>query len=313
MLQRLCTADLAVPPGQVRHTLVLNRRGGIEADLTVARLAAEEYLVITGSAFATHDFGLLRDAIDASDRAALVDVTSGYAALGLVGPRSRELLQASCEHDLSPEAFPFRSVREVAVAGAPVLCMRVSYTGELAFELYVPTEFAVTVFDAIVAVGEPFGLRHAGYRAIDSLRLEKANKAWAAEIGPDYTPLEAGLGYAVSFRKAEDFPGRRALEAQRELPLAKRMATFTVDDPDTVLLGRETIYRDGEPMGWLMSGGYGHTVGLGIGLGYVRRPNGVTDELLAGGQWELEVAMRRVPAAVRPGAVVDPDGGRMRS
>ncbi len=313
VLQRLCTADLGIAPGQVRHTLVLNRKGGIEADLTVARLSADEYLVITGSAFATHDFGILGDAIGATDRAALVDVTSGYATLGLVGPRSRELLQAGCEQDLAPEAFPFRSVSEVAVGGAPVLCMRVSYTGELAFELYVPTELAVTVFDAIAAQGERFGLRHAGYRAIDSLRLEKANKAWGAEIGPDYTPLEAGLEYAVSFAKAEGFPGRRALEAQRERPLGKRMATFAVDDPDAVLLGRETIYRDGEPMGWLMSGGYGHTVGLGIGLGYVRRAEGVGDELLDSGDWELEVAMRRVPARLHRGALVDPGGARMRS
>lgn len=313
VLQRLCTADVSVEPGQVRHTLVLNGKGGIEADLTVARLSPDGYLVVTGSAFATHDFGILRGAIEAGDRAALVDVTSAYATLAVVGPRSRELLQSVCESDLSREAFSFRSVQNVVVAGAPVLCMRVSYTGELAFELYVPTEYALTVFDAIVATGSSFGLRHAGYRAIDSLRLEKANRAWAVEIGPDYTPLEAGLGYAVSFRKPERYPGRAALEAQRERPLGKRLVTFTVDDPDMVLLGRETIYRDGQPLGWLASGGYGHTVGCGIGLGYVQYAEGVTDELLGSGTWELEVAMRRVPTAVHRGAIVDPDGIRMRS
>jgi sarcosine dehydrogenase len=313
VLQRLCTADLSVSPGQVRHTLALNDRGGIEADLTVARLSPAEYLVVTGSAFATHDFGILRDAIGPGERAVLVDMTSAFATLGVVGPASRELLQAICEDDLSPEAFPFRSVREIVVAGAPVLALRVSYTGELSYELYVPAEYAVTVFEAIVAAGTPLGLRHAGYRALDSLRLEKANKAWAADIGPDYTPLEAGLDYAVSFGKDAAFRGRDALLAQRRGTLAKRLATFATDDPDVLLLGRETIYRDGEAVGWLMSGGYGHTVGLSIGLGYVRRADGVTDEYLASGSWEVEAFMRRVPARMQLEPLYDPQGGRMRS
>ena len=311
-LQRLCTADMSVAPGQVRHTLVLNEKGGIEADLTVARLSPSEYFVVTGSAFATHDFSLLREGIDSDERAALVDVTSGFATLGVVGPRSRELLQTICEHDLAPAAFPFRAAQEIVAAGAPVVALRVSYTGELGYELNVPAEYAVVVFEAIVAAGAAFGLRHAGYRALDSLRLEKANKAWAADIGPDYTPLEAGLGYAVSFRKETPFRGRDALLAQRDRPLAKRMATFTTDDADVLLLGRETIYRDGEAVGWLMSGGYGHTVGLSIGLGYVRRAEGVTDEYLASGAWELEASMRRVPARVALGPLYDPEGARMR-
>jgi 4-methylaminobutanoate oxidase (formaldehyde-forming) len=313
VLQRLCTADLAVEPGQVRHTLVLNRRAGIEADLTVARLSDEAFLVVTGSAFATHDFGLLRTGIGERDRAALVDVTSAYAVLGVVGPRSRELLQPICEQDLSSEAFPFRAAQELVVGRAPCLALRVSYTGELGYELYVPAEYAATVFDAIVAAGASLGLCHAGYRALDSLRLEKGNKAWAVDIGPDYTPLEAGLGYAVSWRKAEPFPGRDALAAQREGPLRKRLVGFTVDDPEAVLLGRETIYRDGRPLGWLTSGGFGHTVGLGVGLGYVRDPDGVRDELLETGEWEVEVAMRRYPARVHLRPLVDPAGERMRA
>ena len=312
VLQRLCTADLAVAPGQVRHTLVLNGSGGIECDLTIARLSETQYLAVTGSAFAAHDFGILREAIGEGDRAALVDVTSAYAVLAVVGPRSRELLQEITEQDLSADAFPFRSVQEIVVAGAPVRALRVSYTGELAFELYVPAEYAATVFDAIAAAGERQGLRHAGYRAIDSLRLEKANKAWAVDIGPDYTPLEAGLSYAVSFKKDVGFPGREAILSQREQPLRKRLVTFTVEDPDVLLLGRETIYRDDEAMGWLMSGGYAHTAGLGVGLGYVRRADGVTDELLGSGSWELEVAMQRVPAVLRTAPLVDPSGERMR-
>jgi 4-methylaminobutanoate oxidase (formaldehyde-forming) len=312
VLQRTCTANLAVSPGQVRHTLVLNQRGGIEADLTVARLAEDEYLVVTGSAFATHDFGILREAIGEADRAALVDVTSAYAVLGVVGPRSRALLQDVSESDLTPDSFPFRAAQEIVVAGAPVCALRVSYTGELSFELYTPVEYAATVFDALVATGSAHGLRHAGYRALDSLRLEKGNKAWAVEIGPDYSPLEAGLAYAVSFKKNVDFPGRAALLAQQEGPLTKRLVTFTVADPDAILLGRETIYRDGEPLGWLMSGGYGHTVGCDLGLGYVRRPAGVSDGLLSSGVWELDVANRRVPARLHLEPLVDPSGERMR-
>lgn len=309
LLQRLCTADLAVEPGEARHTLILNDRGGIEADLTVARLADDEYLVVTGSAFATHDFGLLRRAIDPADRAAVVDVTSAYAVLGVAGPAAREILQPLCEHDLSAAAFPFRGAREIVVGRSPVTALRVSYTGELAFELYVPTEYAATLYDALAQAG----LRNAGYRALDSLRLEKANKAWALDIGPDYTPLEADLAYTVSQRKHEEFPGREALRAQAERPLRKRIATFTVDDPDATLLGRETILRDGDQVGWLMSAGHGHTLGHGIGLGYVRHEDGVTDDYLATGAWELEVSMRRIPATLHRGALVDPDGTRMRA
>lgn len=312
-LQRLCTADVSLAPGRVTHSLVLNGRGGIEADLTVTRLASDEYLVITGSAFATHDFGLLRRGIDRDLHATVVDITSAYATLAVMGPRSRDLLQAICENDVSREAFPFRCAREIIVAGAPVFALRVSYVGELGFELHVPTEYALTVYDALVAAGEPFGLRNAGYRTLDSLRLEKANKAWGADIGPDYTPLEAGIGYALAFSKETPFRGRDALLVQREKPLTRRLAVLTADYPEILLLGRETIYRDGQAVGWLTSGGFGHTLGLPIGLGYVRYEGGVTEDYLASGSWELEVATERVPARAQLEPLYDPEGARMRA
>jgi glycine cleavage system aminomethyltransferase T/glycine/D-amino acid oxidase-like deaminating enzyme len=312
LLQRLCTADLSMATGRVAHTLVLNEAGGIEADLTVARLASDDYLVITGSAFATHDFGILRDAVASGEHVSFVDVTSAFAALAVMGPRSRELLQTIAESDLSAEAFPFRGAQEIVLGRAPVLALRVSYAGELGFELYIPAEYALAVYEAIAAVGQPFGLRNAGYRALDSLRLEKANKAWAADIGPDYSPLEAGLAYALAFGKDVAFGGRDALLAQRERPLTKRLMTFTVDEADVVLTGREGIYRDGEPVGWLTSGGFGHTIQSPIGLGYVRNRDGVSDDYLASGDWELEVATRRIPTTLTAGAVYDPSGARMR-
>jgi 4-methylaminobutanoate oxidase (formaldehyde-forming) len=313
VLQRLCTANLELPPGRLAHTLVLNPKGGIEADMTVARLDHDDYLIITGSAFGTHDFGLVRAAVAAGEHASLVDVTSAYAVLGVVGPRSRELLQSITEDDISAEPFPFRSVREIVVGRAPVLALRVSYTGELGYELYVPSEYALAVYERIVLAGVDFGLRNAGYRALDSLRLEKGNKAWAADIGPDYTPLEAGLLYPLAFDKAGGFPGRDALLAQRERPLNRRLMTFTLEDPEIVLVGREGIYRDGHAVGWLTSGGFAHSLEKPVGLGYVRHDDGVTDDYLAAGTWELEVATRRAPAQPQDGAVFDPGGARMRS
>jgi 4-methylaminobutanoate oxidase (formaldehyde-forming) len=313
VLQRLCTADVGAAPGSVRHTLLLNDRGGIEADLTVARLAEHDYLVVTGSGFAVHDFGLLRHGVATADHAHVLDVTSSFATLALAGPRSRELLAAVCERDVSNEAFPFASAAELVVAGAPAVALRVSYSGELAFELYVPTEYTLTVFDALERAGERFGLRHAGYRALDSLRLEKANKVWGVDIGPDYTPLEAGIRYALAFDKEPSFRGRDTLVEQLDAPLTKRLLTFTTDDPDAVLLGRETIWRDGEPVGWLTSGGYGHTVGCGVGLGWVRSAAGVGSDFLDTGRWELEVLTRRVPARAHARALYDPDGVRMRA
>jgi len=230
-----------------------------------------------------------------------------------MGPKARDILQPICEDDLGNAAFPFGQAREVRVAGAPVRALRITFVGELGWELHVPTEYMLTVYDAVKAAGAPHGLRDAGYRALDSLRLEKANKIWAADIGPDDTPLEAGIRYAVSFRKNADFVGRDAVMAQRDSALKKRLVVISVDDPEILLLGRETIYRDGERIGWLRSGGYGHTVGRAIGLGYVSRPDGVSDAFLSSGSYELEVAMQRVPAALHLSPLYDPEGKRPRS
>jgi 4-methylaminobutanoate oxidase (formaldehyde-forming) len=185
--------------------------------------------------------------------------------------------------------------------------------GELGWELYVPTEFAVTVYDALMQAGAAHGIMNAGYRAIETLRLEKAYRAWGSDIGPDHTPLEAGLGWAVKFKQNTPFLGREALEAQRAKPLTKFFTGFTTTDPDVILLGRETIYRDNVRVGWLSSGGFGHTIGKSIGYGYVRNPDGVYASFINSGTYELEVATTRVACIPHLGPLWDPAMTRIKA
>ncbi len=312
-LEWICSNNVAKPVGSLIYTQMLNKKGGIECDLTVARLAQDKFYLVTGTGFATHDFDWIRRNIPQGLDANLVDVTSGYAVLSLMGPRARDVLSKVCSDDLSNQGFPFGTVREVGVAGAPVLALRVTYVGELGWELHIPTEFAVNVYEALMAAGAEFGIANAGYRAIETLRLEKGYRAWGSDIGPDHTPLEAGLSWAVKLQKPTPFLGREALLAQKQQPLKKSMCCFTVDDSHVVLLGRETIYRDGVRVGWLSSGGHGHTVKKPIGYGYVRDKDGVTPEYLLAGKYELEVAMVRVPCEIHLGPLYDPLMTRVKS
>ena len=205
------------------------------------------------------------------------------------------------------------AVRDIGIARVRVRALRITYVGELGWELHVPIEGAAAVYDRVMEAGAASGIANAGYRAIETLRLEKGYRSWGADIGPDYSPLEAGLGWAVKLKSNLPFLGREALEAQRREGLGRRLACFTVDDPKIVLLGRETIYRDGERVGWLGSGGWGYTVGANVGYGYVRNTGGVTDEFLASGAYELEVAAERVPAALHMGILYDPRMERVKA
>jgi 4-methylaminobutanoate oxidase (formaldehyde-forming) len=291
---------------------MLNRRGGIECDLTVARLSEDSFYIVTGTGFATHDFAWIRRSIPAGLDAHLIDVTSAYATLSLMGPRARDLLAAVTPDDVSREAFRFGTWREIGIGGAPVRALRITYVGELGWELHLPTEYAVNVYEALMKAGREHGLVNAGYRAIETLRLEKGYRAWGADIGPDHTPVEAGLAWAVKLKKNIDFKGRAAIETQVSGGVKKRLACFTVDDPEVVLLGRETIYRNGQRVGWLTSAGYGHTVGKPIGYGYVRNPAGVDEAFLISGSYELEVAAERVPCALHLEALYDPEMARVK-
>lgn len=314
-LSWICSNNIARPPGSVIYTQMCNARGGIECDLTLTRLAEDSFYIVTGTAFATHDGDWIRRNIPPGLDARLVDITSSRAVLALMGPMARNVLSRLTRTDLSNAAFPFGTARELNFlgSGAQVLALRITYVGELGWELHIPVESAIPVYDALMDAGAEFGIVNAGYRAIESLRLEKGYRLWAADIGPDYSPLEAGLGFALKLGKDIPFLGREALMAQSKNPLTKRLCAFTVDDPQAFLYGRETIYRNGERVGWITSGGYGYTLEKMIGYGYVRRADGVSDEYLSSGEYSLEVATRRVPAKIAMGALWDPKMERVKA
>lgn len=305
-LSWICANDISGPPGSLTYTQMCNARGGIEADLTIARLEERQFYITTGTGFATHDSSWITRNIPKGMDAHLLDVTSAYATLALMGPNARAVLQKTTTDDLSNAAFPFGTARTIAVAGARVTALRITYVGELGWELHIPTEFALTVYDALMAAGAAHGIAPGGYRAIESLRLEKFYRAWGSDIGPDHTPLEAGLRPFVKLKKPIPFLGRVALEAQAAGVLKKRLACFTTDHPGVILLGRETIYRNNVRVGWLTGGGFGHTIGKPIGFGYVRNHEGVSNEFLTTGTYELEVATLRVPATLHMAPLVDP-------
>ncbi len=311
-LDWICANDVGKPAGRLTYTQMLNARGGIECDLTVARLAEDSFYIVTGTGFATHDADWIRRNLPEDGNVQLVDVTSAYAVLSLMGPESRRILEKLSRDDLSNAGFPFGHVRHIGVAGAPVIALRVTYVGELGWELHVPAEYAIQVFEALMDAGAEHGLLPAGYRAIESLRLEKGYRAWGSDLGPDHTPLEAGLGWAVKLRKNTPFLGRAALEAQRAAPLKKIFAGFLAD-PEVVLLGRETLYRDGQRVGWLSSGGYGYTLGKSIGYGYVRNSEGLDRDFLLSGSYELEVASERVSCDISLEPFYDPKMERVKA
>ncbi len=305
-LNWICANDVDKPVGSLTYTQMLNNKGGIECDLTVGRVGEQEFYIVTGTGFATHDFDWISRNIPLGMNCQLFDITSSNAVLSLMGPRARDILQSVTRDDVSNAAFPFGRIKTIGIAGCPVQALRVTYVGELGWELHLPVEYATTVYKALKDAGKPHGLQNAGYRAIETLRLEKGYRAWGADIGPDHTPLESGLGWAVKLRKNTEFKGRQAVADQRDNGVAKMLACFTVDDPDVVLLGRETIYRNGERVGWLTSGGYGYTIEKSIGYGYIRHAEGVDRMFVLGGNYELEVATNRVPCKVHMAPLYDP-------
>jgi sarcosine dehydrogenase len=307
-LNRIAAGNVDRAVGSLTYTQMLNQKGGIECDLTVARLGANEFHIVTGTGFATHDFDWISRNL--AGEAHLTDLSSAMAVLSLMGPAARDILSRHSPDDLTNAGFPFGTARWISVANCPVRALRVTYVGELGWELHMPAEVAVTVYEALISgEGAP---TLAGYRAIETLRLEKGYRAWGSDIGPDHTPVEAGLAWAVKMKSGVDFIGRDAIAAQLAGGVKKRLATFTAA-PDVVLLGRETIYRNGERVGWLSSGGYGHSIGKSIGMGYVRHPDGVTEDFILSGIYELDVASERVPVQVTLAPLYDPQNLRVKS
>jgi 4-methylaminobutanoate oxidase (formaldehyde-forming) len=301
-LDRICANEIAVPVGRVVYTQWLNERGGIEADVTVTRESETRYLVVTSAACQTRDLAWLKRHLGES-RAVAVDVTSGYAVLGLMGPRARDALSQITDADLSNAAFPFGTSQEIDLGFARARASRITYVGELGWELYIPTEFAQAVYDALMAASAP---KLCGYHAMNSLRIEKAYRHWGHDIAEEDTPDEAGLGFAVKLDKRSDFIGRDALKRRRESGLTRRLAQFVLEDEAPLIYHNEPVFRGDKLIGRIASGMFGHTLGRAIGLGYVETGGAVE------GPCEIEIAGRRWPARAHLKPVYDPKGLRVR-
>jgi glycine cleavage system aminomethyltransferase T/glycine/D-amino acid oxidase-like deaminating enzyme len=309
-LQRLAANDVAAPEGRTVYTPLLNERGGYESDLTISRLGPETFLIVTGSGQRVRDPDWIRRNLPPGARVALADVTEDYATLGLMGPGAREALARVTDADLGNAVFPYGSLRDIAIAGATVRAIRISYAGELGWELYVPAGRAAAVYDTLMAAGE---VVNAGYYALDSLRIEKGYRAWGRELTPDDTPLEAGLAFTVRLDKPGGFIGREALLEQRARGVSRRLLLFALDDPRAIAWGDEPIYRAGRLAGTLTSAAYGHTAGRTVAMGYVACAPGERAAGLLAGPYEIDIAGSRVAATAALRAWHDPAGDRMRA
>jgi len=307
-LQRLCANDVDRAVGAVVYTQMLNARGGIECDLTATRLGDERFRLVTGTAFGNHDLGWIRKQRASWDgaRVDVRDVTGSLCCLGLWGPRARDVLQPLTPVDLSNEAFPYMTAREGVVGDVPSLALRVTYVGELGWELYAPAEYGVRLWDALIDAGAPHGIVPGGYRAIDALRLEKGYLAWSSDLTPEDDPFEAGLGFSVRM-DVPGFIGNEALERRRAAGPSRRLATLVLGDARAMTLGNEPVFADGTVVARVTSGGVGYAVGASIALAYL--PTGLD----AGAELAVEVFGERVPATVAEHALWDPRGERIRA
>jgi 4-methylaminobutanoate oxidase (formaldehyde-forming) len=312
VLNRICANDVDVADGRIVYGQWLNERGGIEADLTVTRLARDCFLIVTAAETEVREWNWLKRHIPADAHCVLTNVSSGMGVISLMGPKSRDLLQSLTPADMSHQAFPFGSSREIELAYALVRASRITFVGELGWELYVPTEFMLGVYDEICSVGEQFGLVHAGYHALNSLRMEKGYRHWGHDITDEDTPLEAGLGFAVKLEKEGGFIGQDALLNQKQRGLERRMLQFRLDDPQPLLYHNEPIWRDDRIVGYISSGAYGHTLGSCIALGYVKRSDQNETEEWVTGKYEIEVAGQRFSAQSSLAPMFDPKNEKIR-
>ena len=309
VLNHVSANDVDVAVGRMVYTQWLNARGGIEADLTVTRLAEDAYLIVGGAETEVRDFHHLKSNIAPDDRCVLTNVSSGMGVLSVMGPRSRELLQSLTPDDMSDAAFPFATSREIELGYAIVRASRITFVGELGWEIYVPTEFMTGVYDEIVAAGAAFDLKHAGYHALNSLRMEKAYRHWGHDITDEDTPLEAGLGFAVKMNKPGGFIGREALLTQKESGFRKRLLQLRLQDPAPLLYHNEPVWAGEKIVGFIRSGMYAHTLGAAVGLAYVDLEPGADPLALS---YEIEVAGVRYAAQASLRPLYDPENRRIR-
>ena len=307
VLNKISSANVDVQPGTSVYTTWLNDRGGIEADLTVNRLDEERFLVVTAYTTQLKDSDwIIRNVPDGS-RVAVTDVTSAWATLGIFGPKARDFVSPITDADLSNEAFPFGTLQEIDFGYARAIAVRRTYMGELGWEIYLPTEFAVGAFDQLWESGQPNGLELAGMHAMNSLRMEKAYRHWGDDICDEDTPLEAGLSWGVAWDKPGGFIGRDALLSQRETGITRRLVQFRIDDPKPLLYHNEPVYKDGTIVGRITSGMYGHTVGAALGMGYVSHEVDVPRDQVIEGSFEVEINGKRFPATTSFRPFYDPE------
>jgi 4-methylaminobutanoate oxidase (formaldehyde-forming) len=314
LLNQLSANDVDGKAGQITYTQWLNEGGTLEADLTVTKWDDRNYFVVASDTAHRHVEARMRR-VFGDHHAFCADVTSAYAQLNVQGPRSRELMQAVTSEDLSNEAFPFRCAREIDIGFARVLCVRITYLGELGYELYIPTEQAVHVYERLVKAGAPLGLRHAGLKALASLRMEKGYRDYGHDIDNTDSVLEAGLGFAVDLKKPDGFIGKAAVLKKKEQgPLKRRLVQVFVKDPEPLLFHAEPVWRDGKRVGYIRAASYGHTLGGAVGLAMIEGGNEVVDsKFLESGNWEVEIAAKRYPAMASLKPLFDPENKKIKA
>lgn len=305
LLQQLCVSNMEKPVGSIIYTQMCNDAGGTEADVTFIRLGTDRFYMVTGSGFGVHDSDWIRRNMPADGSVHLIEVTSGKAVINIVGPKSREVLAAASESDVSDAAIPFATAREIIVGAAPVLAARIGYVGERGYELHIPTEYAAHVYDRLWKVGQAAGIANVGNRAIESLRMEKGYIYWSGDVTPDYTPVETGVGFRVHLKAKGDFKGRAVLEAQKTGDLSRKLCTF-VTDAHLPLTGGETILIENRVVSLATSVGYGHTVQKTILRGYLEKAHWETRDFM------LEVFGDRHPITQIDGPVYDPENAALK-
>jgi 4-methylaminobutanoate oxidase (formaldehyde-forming) len=313
VLNRICANNIDVAPGKVVYTQWLNERGGIEADLTVTRLTEHAFMIVSAAETEVRDFYWLKRHIPDDAHCVLTNVTSGMGVISIMGPKARDLLQSLTPDDMSHKGFPFATSREIELGFCYVRASRITFVGELGWELYIPTEFMQDIYDRIVAAGAEWGLAHAGYHALNSLRTEKAYRHWSHDITDEDSPLEAGLDFVVKWDKPGGFVGREALLQQREQGLSRHLVQLRLKDPEPLIYHNEPIWRDGILVGHITSGAYGHTLGGAVGLGYVSAIPADAPEAVLEGIYEVEVACEKITAEVSLRPLYDPENSKIRS
>jgi len=308
-LNYVCANEMDVPINNVVYTQCLNKRGGIEADVTITRLAEDRFFLITGTSFGQHDQSWLSLQMPEDGSVTIEDVGSAYACIGLWGPKARKILEKVTGDDVSNAGFPYMTAKKITVGDVPAMAVRVTYVGELGWEFYCPMEYGVRLWDTLWAAGQPDGLVAAGYKAIDTLRLEKAYRYWSGDISPDYTPYEAGIGFAVKLDKKSDFIGKEALIQQKKEGLKRKLCCMTLADSRTIALGKEPIRTpDGKIIGWVASGGFGYSVGKSMAYAYLP-----IEHAKPGTKLQIEFFGEPMEAEVVQAPLWDPKGERIRA